>query len=280
MFYNIFFELYSNYIFVPIFFLIGLFFQIDKKFSNEIDKIFGYDDDDETEEKKLYNFVMINDQNDFYKLENNNNIFIKKFFITNNQQGQNLQYEIALTLRENINYAVYFYLPIHFIYLDYYVKNNPSFYTLYKLNTKTNDIIIDAPSNDNKSVTKEIIKNNYTEIINILEYSGKYDKKNLKGWNNLYEEWIKPIEPSDKDNYLKLIQISFDKKEIEVENSDNIKNYEYTQIQCIRNFIQKDFFGYLKELYGDDESPFEKLSYSLTTYKINKSDGNIITILH
>ena len=74
MSYTAFIKLYKNYLFVPIYFLIGLFFQIDKIFNDNIDKIYNDNDNDnenESEEKKLCNFLMINNPNDFYKLEKN-----------------------------------------------------------------------------------------------------------------------------------------------------------------------------------------------------------------
>jgi hypothetical protein len=292
--YNTFFNLYSNYIFVPIYFLIGLFFQLIKLNYEEIDKLFDHDNDDELEDKKIYNFFMINNPDDFYNLEKNKNIFIKKYsFLNKNQnqeqdinQEQNIKYENILTLRENICYAAYFYLPLHLMYLDYYLKNKPNQYTLYKLNTKTNDIIIDLSFNNDYTDVQEIIKKNYIQMINILEYSGKYNKKNFTGWKNLYDQWIKPIEPSDKNNYLQLIKMSFDQEQIQIENSEFLwcyqyqYQYQYTQMHCIRNFIQKDFFDNLQELYSKEETSFDKLSYLMTTYRIYNTGGNIITILH
>lgn len=37
---NMFFDLYNNYLFIPIYFFIGLIFQIDKMFKKEMDIIF------------------------------------------------------------------------------------------------------------------------------------------------------------------------------------------------------------------------------------------------
>ena len=272
MIYNTFFKLYTNYLFTPIYFLIGLLFQIDKLSNDEMEKY--YLDDEEYDEKKIHNYIMVGCKNDFHNLEKNNNIFVKKFITIDSELNKEVQvkYENILTLRENVFFGVDFYKPLHFTNLNYYLENKPELYTLYKLNIKTGDIIINAPLNSNVNI-KEIIKNNYTEIINIFKYSDKYNKKDFMGWEHLYEQWIKPIEPSDKNNYLKLIQMFQDKKEIEVDEN------KYTQICCIRNFIQKDFFSNLKELYGNEESPFGELVYLFTTYRIN-NDENIITIVH
>jgi hypothetical protein len=284
MFYSTFFKLYTNYLFIPIYFFIGLIVQIIKTHNDKIDK-FLYNDE-EYKDNKPYNFIMLDNISDFFKLKKNKNIFIKNFiteekkYEQEQEQKQNkVKYENILTLRENTLFAVDFYKPIHFIYLDYYLENNSELYTLYKLNTITNDIIIYAPSNINNNncnrniVIKEIIFNNYTEIINILEYGNKYGKKDYEGWKNLYYQWIKPIEPSDKNNYLKLIETSLDKKQIEVDGC------EYTQIYCMRNLIQKDFFNNLQKLYGDKKSQFMKLSYLITIYRINNNNGNVITII-
>ena len=73
-------------------------------------------------------------------------------------------------------------------------------------------------------------------------------------------------------------------KQIEIKNYKCMKgykydkSYEYTEICCIRNFIQMDFFDNLKD-FKDSYSPFDKLSL-LTTYRINNYNGNIITILN
>ena len=65
-----------------------------------------------------------------------------------------------------------------------------------------------------------------------------------------------------------------DTKEIE------INSIKYIEIYSVRNLIQKEFFNNLKEIYVNKESPYEKLIYLSTTYRINKTNGNIITILH
>ena len=280
---NIIFDLYSNYLFIPIYFLIGLFFQINKFYSDKIDKFYFDDEEyDKNDEKNLYNFAIIDNKHNFYNLEKNKNIFIKKYTIVDTEQKQ--EYMNILTLRENILFAVDYYKPLHFMYLDYYLKNRSELFTLYKININTNDIIIDMSLNNYNYFIKEFIKNNYTKIINVLEYNNKYDKKDFNDWTHLYNQWIKPIEPSNKDNYFKLIQIGqcqeHDKKQIEV----NEFEFTYTQIYCIRNFIQKEFFDNLQELYrceyGYDDSTFSKLSYSLTIYRINNNNKNIITILY
>lgn len=273
MFLDIFFDQYKNYLFFPIYFLIGLLFQIEKMYSDEINKLHSDPKEYECEEEeKLYNFIMIDDKNSFDNLEKNKNIFIKRYY---KSDKNNLNtYDNILTLRENILFAVHFYKPLHFYYLDYYVENKPELYTRYKLNTKTNDIIIDVPSNNNNLLIKKIIRDNYIEMTNVLEYSKKYSEEDFKGWENLYNCWINPIEPSDKINYQRLIYMSQDIRQIE------INNIKYTEIYCMRNLIQKEFFGNLKELYGNEESPFGELNYLLTIYRINKTNGNIITIIH
>jgi hypothetical protein len=240
-------------------------------YSNEIYKLHSDPNEYECEEEeKLYNCVMIDDFNSFDNLEKNKNIFIKRYY-TNDKKNI---YENILTLRENILFAVHFYKPIHFYYLEYYVENKPELYTTYKLNTKTNDIIIDVSSNNNNLLIKKIIRDNFIEMANVLEYSKKYSKEDLGGWENVYNCWINPIEPSDKINYLRLISMSNNTREIE------INNVEYTEIYCLRNLIQKEFFENLKELYKNEESPFGELNHLSTIYRINKTNGNIITIIH
>jgi hypothetical protein len=270
MTFNIFFDLYKKYLFIPIYFIIGLIFQINKLYSDEIKKL--YFDSIDFEEINLYNFIMIDDKNNFENLYKNKNIFIKRYITMKSENNNEELYDNILTLRENILFSVYFYGILHFMYLDYYVENKPNLYTIYKLNIKTNDIIISAQLNNNFSI-KEIIKKNYIEIINIIEYSKKYDKNDFDEWENLFNYWIKPIEPSDKINYLKLISMQ-DTKEIE------INSIKYIEIYSVRNLIQKEFFNNLKEIYVNKESPYEKLIYLSTTYRINKTNGNIITILH
>jgi hypothetical protein len=130
-----------------------------------------------------------------------------------------------------------------------------------------------------------MIQKNSILISNIIRYNNKYsDKSNLseyESYDNLYNEWIKPIEPEDKSNYEKITQMAIDTNTTESNNST------HTDITCYRNFIQKDFKLNLIELFGDIESELKSMPILYTTYRIfpdsnsnSNSNSNVITILH
>ena len=260
-----------NYVFVPIYFFISLIYQINYLQHNEIKKLFDKDFDDNENEQNL-NFVMITKPNDLDDIIKNKNIFIKKYNSIENEQ----KYLNILTLRENIPWNADFYRPIHEIYLEYFVKTKCESYTIYKINTKTNDLIIHTPMNNSQLIIKNTIKNNFIMVANVLGYNKKYNPIDYDNWESLYNSWIKPIEPTDSINYEKIINIPIKTEQIIID------NITYTDITCFRNFIQKDFKSNLAELYSNNdekENNLKKIPYLYTTYRIDL-DSNIITILY
>ena len=273
MFNNNFFKFIQNLLFAPIYFLIGLLYQIDKMFSIDIDRT--YSDKKDFYEKELYDFTMVHNLNDFYGLEKKNNIYLTRYRMIGSYINKNTTWYNITTLRDDTFCLMDFYYPLlNLVGLKYFFENKPNLFTLYKLNTTTNEIFIEVPLNNNQVLIKEIIFDNYVQIINILEKNDVYNKNDFNGWEHLYEQWIKPVEPSQTDEYLKLTDIYIDKKNIV------LNNIPYTQIRCVRNLLQRHFFNNLNEFDDINKTLFDKLSYLYTTYRINESNGNIITIIH
>lgn len=265
-------------IMIPIYFLIGFFFQIDKTFRNEIEITFG-DDDINPNTNSNDNYIMINNEEDFYKLKKNKNLFVKSYFDSElSKSFTDCKYFNIIMLRDETPYSIYFYKPFHLVNFNCYFAYNTTKYSLYKLNTITYDLVIHNYSNNIKFIFSSISEN-YQMIQNILNYKHNYNQiTTFSNINELYNKWIEPIEPSDKTNWDKITKNYIDKKEYQL---DNIK---YTDIITFRNFIQKDFYDNIEHLTKNPnqsyplDNDFEQL-LNKTIYRINNNTGKIITIL-
>jgi len=276
------FSLYNNYFIVPIYFLIGLFFQINYLAQKEInemhkaitdDNIYnGVDDsidvNDNIDNQNKFDFSMVTESNTIDDIIGNKNIFIKKYYSTEYDQT----YLNVLVLRENIPWAIEYYRPMYLLFLENFLETNSKLYLIYKTNLDTSSLTIYAPINNSQSIIKNIIQKNFISIINILGYDSKYNYCYFLNPEKLYIEWIKPIEPTDKLNYKKITEMSIETKNVLV------NGIQYTDITCFRNFIQKDFKFNLEELFWNEETEFKNIQFLYTIYRID-SESNITTIL-
>jgi hypothetical protein len=261
---NVLYNQYKKYIGYQIYFLIETFFQIDNLYQKYITETYGFIDKHNDLEKKL-NFLMIKDSN-LNSLIENKNIFIKTY----EETVLTKKYFCVLTLRENVSYIYYLNRVFNNFYKSNNTEQNPTDYTIYKKNVNTNNMIVCCPLNDSESLIKKIIEENFTLMVNILEYDEKYSQLNYLNWKELYDNWICPLEPlepsgpsgpsgpfeqTNSDNYNKLIGMSISKETVCVD------GIYYTDTLCYRNFIQKDFKLNVNILFGTTFPEFENDLY-------------------
>jgi len=271
---NSFLNLYNDYIKIPIYFLIGLIYQIDYLFKLEINELYFDNNIVSENSDNKFNFIMTTTKN-IDEIINNKNIFLKKYYINENE------YLKILTLRENIPWSVDFYKPFHFLFLNNYLKTKSKLYTEYIINIKTSDLIIHSPLDNSEFIVENYIKK-YYELIKLV-LNNNESNNNFNDHKSLFILWKKPIEPSDIENYKKIINTPIEKKNIK------INDIMYTDIKCYRNFIQKKFVINLKNLstLNNDLNFVLNLNNNLlnmpflyTTYRINQNNNDIITILY
>lgn len=301
-----FFEMYDSYISTPVCFLIGLFYQIDKNYQEYIAQTYGPDDISRGGLTKADEFYLNGVDCEFglgkcgiMGIINNKDIFIKKYY-TN---YKNTKYLNVIALKEVVPFAAYFCK--FFVMTTSFDELNDSC-ILYQVNLNTGYTIVDITNFDKLQTIKNAIAKNFILVANIMEYCDDYEQKEgmigdtpkelrelyehddyksvaWKTFEDLYADWTRPIEPTDND-FKKLTDMALSRtKKI-------IGEYEYTDIICYRNFLQRDFKAKFETLYNNcsdiTQSELNTLPILLTTYRtktmVNQEyyQYNPITILH
>jgi hypothetical protein len=281
-----FFKVYSsNYITFPLIIFVKLLFDFFKKL-NKFDSYFDDKSDNENEHEYYKNIITLQDENDDLKkniivpanfesldqIKNNKNIYIQKF--SKNKYSNN--YDCVLAGQTN-NLVGFFYIKFFNFVKTIEQIENSSGYSVYMLNLESNQIIIDIQKKYVLDYTFKIFNKYYDIVPHILAYSSKYESSEYVDVDvdidYFFNNWIKPIEPTDKENYLQLTQNKI------LTNLEIINGIQYTDIICYRNFLQKDFKSYLDELYKSDNNELQQIPYLYTTYREN-SQKQIIMIIH
>lgn len=285
-----FFDSYDNYVGTCITFIIGLFFQLDYEYQKYIFNTYGNDLEYFDDFKSIVPC-------DVYDLIKNPEKcgFLDRFYEQTNEHNDN--YLNVVVLKNIVPFGINFYKLLYMMSNDIDYRN---FY-IYKRNLTSKCTMVDAYNTNILDTIKKIIDKNFIFIFNILEYKNEYeqkdgmigdipkelyelyqseDYKSSKYINaqELYIDWIKPIEPNDKENYLKLTSMAIGQK------TTFINGIQYTDILCFRNFIHKEFKLNLKTLFGcekDFEPELNSIPHLYTTYRIeNQNNSNMIMILH
>jgi len=282
----------SKYFFLPIYFLINIFKEINSEYVNYI-KLLYADNIDNEKQHELF-FIMPKQFNCLEDINCDSRFFIKEYtsvktnqINTNEPNVDNKLHAIKyiITLRKDtiyfrlLNFYNYNFIPntLGELIEDKIFNSKICNYTIYKFNLETKQIQIHLIPHESYKKIKQIIFNNYIVISNILALNSEYkeitwDNYNYE-YNNLFNKWIEPIEPSDNMGYKKLTILKMNEEKIMVNNEI------YTDILCFRNFIQLDYSNGLRLLYSNDPDKHLVMPILYTTYRIDNT-GNILTILH
>lgn len=284
-----FFKIYSKYPTFPLIIFLKLLFEFFKKL-NTFDGCFddNLDYQDNYADNYVDNYVddYIENQNNNLEKDEMDNIIIPTDFTSLNEiiNNQNIFIRKIKTYKYLNDYTCilarkfdcwYGFLMIKIIDSNKKIEQIENFpnYIIYMKNLNSNQIFIDMQK---KLILENTLKTfkKYNDLIpNILAYSSNYNSSEYIDMNIFFENWTKPIEPTDKENYEKLIKN-------QILTQVNIKNgIKYTDIVCYRNLMQKDFKSNLDELYKFDNNELQQIPYLFTTYREN-SHKQIIMILH
>lgn len=290
-------------IFLPIYFLIDVFWQIDVEYQKYIYLTYANTNDLNDDYEKNHNsltFIMPRKFHDLIEIKLNHEIFIKQYDISKYNQiinqidnSNDISYDLydydesdsiiyIVSLRNNTLYSKLFnwwnsdFIPSDFN--EFMEKNifdsKINNYAIYKFNPTTNFIQVHLIPFESYKIIKKKLLQNYILISNILALNNKYAEITDDNYNYEYEKlftrWIEPIEPSDVNNYKKILKLKINEEQITIDNN------VYTDVLCFRNFIQIDYSNEYNSTYSDESL---KMPMLYTTYRIDKH-GNILTILH
>jgi hypothetical protein len=154
-------------------------------------------------------------------------------------------------------------------------------YTIYEYDTNKKSMQVHLIQSDKYKIISNNINISYILISNILSYttSHKYQEITEDNYNyndrELFNKWIKPIEPDHTTNYKKLLEIKINKETVKID------GLIYTDILCYRNFIQFDYQSAVRISYPNSNNIIESIYMPIlfTTYRINQQN-RILTILH
>jgi len=224
-----FFENYiSKYFFLPIYFVIKIFREINLDYENYV-KLVYYDDNTKDNKKQDLFFIMPIQSNSLNGINSDCRFFIKEYLSVNkNESNQtnetnksnndtklpSIKYIVTLR-KDNIYFRLlnlynYNFIPdtLNDLLENTIFKNKISNYTIYKLNLKTKFIQIHLVPYKSYKKIKKIIFNNYIIVSNILALNSKHKEITWHDYNYdydiLFNKWIEPVEPSDTDIYKKL----------------------------------------------------------------------------
>lgn len=285
-----------NYIFYPIYYCYDIFIQLNKEYIDYIETTYCSNNNNSTYTTSELDFIMTKNFNSLDEIKSNTTIFVDSFYnLLNNE-------EYVIGLRKLSLLSKIYFLTKNLFSNPKLSSNNTqeinemlfddnfNKYTIYTHNKNSTNSVNTVKSIQvhliNSNTYKIINKNisvNYILISNILTYisNNEYPEITEDNYNyndgQLFNKWIKPIEPIDTINYKKILERKINEENVKID------GLIYTDIFCYRNLIQSDYQTGLRILYPNSDSDDSIKSICMpilfTTYRVNQQ-GFILTILH